>query len=90
CELRDVTGNVVAGNVGGDAGFYAVGGNLQVGSIGADAELMDLKDTIEVGSIGGDLELQATFPAGSYTRLNVGGDASVLLPNNANLSIRAA
>ncbi len=90
CELRDVTGNVVAGNVGGDAGFYAVGGNLQVGSIGADAELMDLKGTIEVGSIGGDLELQATFPAGSYTRLNVGGDASVLLPNNANLSIRAA
>jgi Putative adhesin len=90
CELRDVTGNVVAGNVGGDAGFYAVGGNLQVGSIGADAELMDLKGTIEVGSIGGDLELQATFPTGSYTRLNVGGDASVLLPNNPNLSIRAA
>src|SRR5207247_3223829 len=42
------------------------------------------------GSIGGDIELQAAFPAGSHTRLNVGGDASIELPENANLSIRAA
>ena len=90
CELRDVKGDVVVGNVGGDTGFYNVGGNLQVGSIGADAQLVDLKGAIEVGSIGGDLELQAAFPAGSYTRLNVGGDASVALPKNPNLSVRAA
>ncbi len=90
CELRDVKGNVVVGNVAGDTGFYNVGGNLQVGSIGSDAQLMDLKGAIEVGSIGGDLELQAAFPAGSYTRLNVGGDASVALPKNPNLSVRAA
>ncbi len=90
CELRDVKGDVVVGNVAGDTGFYNVGGNLQVGSMGSDAQLVDLKGAIEVGSIGGDLELQAAFPAGSYTRLNVGGDASVLLPKNPSLSIRAA
>jgi hypothetical protein len=36
------------------------------------------------------MELQATFPAGSRTRMNVGGDAVVVLPENPNLSIRAA
>jgi len=89
-ELRDVQGVVEVGNVGGDASFNGVGGNLQVGSVGGDAELTGLKAAIEVGSIGGDLDLQATFPASSHTRLNVGGDASVELPDNPNLSIRAA
>jgi len=90
CELRDVQGAVEIGNVGGEASITGVGGDLQVGSIGGDAELMGLKGAIEVGGIGGDLELQATFPAGSHTRLNAGGDASVKLPGNPDLSIRAA
>ena len=89
-ELGDVQGVVEVGNVGGDARFKGVGGNLQVGSVGGDGELRGLKAAIEVGRIGGDLELQATFPAGSHTRLNVGGDARVDLPVNPNLSIRAA
>jgi SHOCT-like domain len=89
-QLRDVLGIVEVANVGGDASFKDVGGNLQVGSIGGDGVLSGLKAAMEVGSIGGDLELQATFPAGSRTRLNVGGDASIELPENANLSIRAA
>jgi hypothetical protein len=90
CELREVQGAVEAGNVGGEASIIGVGGNLQVGSIGGDAELMGLKGAIEVGNIGGELELQATFPPSSHTRLNVGGDASVKLPGNPDLSIRAA
>jgi len=89
-ELGDVQGVVEVGNVGGDARFKGVGGNLQIGSVGGDGELRGLKAAIEVGRIGGDLELQATFPAGSHTRLNVGGDARVDLPVNPNLSIRAA
>ncbi len=89
-ELLEVRGIVEVGNVGGDASFRGVGGNLQVGSIGGDGVLSGLQAAMEVGSIGGDLELQATFPAGSHTRLNVGGDASIELPENANLSIRAA
>jgi hypothetical protein len=90
CELRDVQGMVEVGNVGGDTSLYGVGAELQIGSIGGDAELMGLKAAAEVGNVGGDLELQATFPAGSHSRLNVGGDASVILPENPNLSIRAA
>jgi SHOCT-like protein len=89
-ELSDIQGIVEVGNVGGDASFKGVGGNLQVGRVGGDGELTGLKAAIEVGSIGGDLELQATFPVGSHTRLNVGGDASVELPENPNLRIRAA
>jgi SHOCT-like domain len=89
-EFSDVQGIVEVGNVGGDASFRGVGGNLQIGSIGGDGALTGLKAAVEVGSIGGDLELQATFPAGSHTRLNVGGDASIELPENANLNIRAA
>ena len=90
CTSGDVQGIVEVGNVGGDASFKGVGGNLQVGSIGGDGELLGLKAAIEVGSIGGDLELRATFPAGSHTRINVGGDASVELLDIANLSIHAA
>ena len=89
-DLSDVQGIVEVGNVGGDASFKGVGGNLQVGSIGGDGDLSGLNAALEVGSVGGDLELQAAFPAGSHTRLNVGGDASIALPENANLSIRAA
>ena len=89
-ELLEVRGIVEVGNVGGDASCRGVGGNLQMGSIGGDGVLSGLQAAVEVGSIGGDLTLQATFPAGSHTRLNVGGDASVELPENANLSIRAA
>jgi hypothetical protein len=89
-ELRNVLGTVEVANVGGDASFRGVGGNLQVGSIGGDGVLSGLQAAMEVGSIGGDLELQASFPAGSHTRLNVGGDASIELPQDANLSIRAA
>jgi hypothetical protein len=90
CEIRDVQGAVEVGQVGSDGSINNVGGDLQLGSVGSDAGLKDLRGNVEVGSIGGDMELQATFPAGSRTRMNVGGDAVVVLPENPNLSIRAA
>lgn len=90
CDLRNVQDVVEVGNVGGDARIIDIGGNLQVGNIGGDGELLGLQGNIEAGSVGGDLELQGTFPAGSRTRMNIGGDASVELPDNPNLNIRAA
>ncbi len=90
CELQDIQGVVAIGNIGGDGNFAGVGGILHVGSIGGDAELEGLQGAIEVGSIGGDLSLEAAFPADSHTRLNVGGDASIRLPDNPNLSIQAS
>ncbi|TMB84221.1 MAG: DUF4097 domain-containing protein [Chloroflexi bacterium] len=89
CELRDVQDDVEVGYVGGDVSFKGVGGTLQVGNCGGDAELKGIQGSIEVGSIGGDLELQAAFPVDTRTRLIVGGDATITLPDNPDLSIRA-
>ncbi len=90
CEIHDVQDAVEVGQIGGDGNITEVGGNLQVGSVGGDAALKDLGGNIEAGNIGGDMELRAAFPAGSRTRMNVGGDASITLPDNPDLSIRAA
>jgi DUF4097 and DUF4098 domain-containing protein YvlB len=90
CELLNVQDTVEVSQVSGDGTFINIGGNLQIGNIGGDAELNDLRGNVEVGSIGGDMELIATFPAGSHAHMNVGGDASVALPDNPNLSIQAA
>src|SRR5713226_2204363 len=89
CSIRDVQGDVETGYIGGDASFNGVGGNLQVGRVGSDASLKGLAGSSEVGSVGGDLSLQAIFPPDSRTRLNVGDDAVIVLPDNPNLSIRA-
>ncbi|MDQ6645014.1 MAG: hypothetical protein M3Y76_11245, partial [Chloroflexota bacterium] len=90
CSIHDVQGNVEMGYIGSDASFNGIGGNVQVGRIGSDASLKGLQGSIEVGSVGGDLSLQATFPAASRARLNVGGDASVVLPDNPSLTIQAS
>jgi len=90
CEIHDMQDAVEVGQIGGDGDITEVGGNLQVGNVGGDAALKNLGGNIEVGNIGGDMDLRAAFPAGSRTRMNVGGDASVVLPDNPNLSIRAA
>src|SRR5262249_59896213 len=78
------------GQVGIDGSINNVGGYLEIGNVSSDAGLKDLRGNVEVGAIGGDMELRAAFPAGSRTRMNVGGDAVVILPENPNLSIRAA
>ncbi|HEU0003110.1 MAG TPA: hypothetical protein VFQ36_19520 [Ktedonobacteraceae bacterium] len=90
CVLRSVSGVAEVGNVGGDASFNDIGGNLQMGNIGGDASFKNLQSSIEVGNIGGDLALEAAFPAGSATRLHVGGDAVVMLPPHPDLNLRAA
>src|SRR5712692_3429466 len=90
CEIRDVQGAVEVGQVGSNGSINAVGGDLQLGNVGGDAGLKDVRGNVEVGTIGGDMELRAAFPAGTRTRMNVGGDALVVLPENPNLSIRAA
>src|SRR6266567_3176670 len=90
CVLRDVQGVVEIGNVGSEASFSRLGGNMQAGNIGGDASLKGLQGSIEIGSVGGDLVLEAAFPAGSSTRLHVGGDAMVRLPDHPDLNVRAA
>ncbi len=89
CVLRDVQGEVEVGFVGGDGSFKGIGDDVQVGNIGGDGGLKGIQGGVEVGSIGGDLELQSSFPVDTRTRLIVGGDASIVIPDDADLSIRA-
>ncbi|MBV9689698.1 MAG: hypothetical protein JO202_08290 [Ktedonobacteraceae bacterium] len=89
CRLRDVQGDVALGHIGSSVELVGVGGNLRAGSIGSDAQFKGVHGSIEVGHIGANLLLQADFPPDSATRLLVGGDVCIMLPENANLSISA-
>jgi len=40
-----------------------------------------------MSNVGGNLHLEATFPAGSHAHFHVGGNASIALPGDANLSL---
>ncbi len=88
-SIRDVQGDIEIGHTGSDISINGAGGNLRVGSIGGDASLKGVQGGIETVNVGGDVYLQGAFPPDSATRMNVGGDAAVVLPDNANLSIRA-
>jgi SHOCT-like domain len=89
CLLRYVGGTAEIGNIGGDASFKNIGGNVQAANIGGDASLESLQGSIEIGNVGGDLALDASFPAGSVTRMHVGGDAAIKLPPHPDLTFRA-
>lgn len=89
CALSTVQSNVEVGNISGDLNCQAVGSNLRVGRVAGDAELSAITGSVEISTVGGDLDLHASFPPASRTQIKVGGDASVVLPANANLSISA-
>jgi hypothetical protein len=89
CVVRDATGGIEIGNVGGDASFQNIRESMNVGNIGGDASMKDIQSAVEAGNIGGDLLLDATFPAGSSTRLHIGGDAVLRLPTPCDLAITA-
>jgi hypothetical protein len=87
--LRDINGGVELGRVGGDLDCREVAGQLRVSHVLADAVLKRVHASLEIGTVEGDLSLQADFPPGSATRLNVNGDAVLSLPAQANLTLRA-
>jgi len=89
CELSAVQSNAEVGNISGDLTCRAVGSNLRIGRVAGDAELSDITGSVEISTVGGDLDLHASFPPDSRTQIKVGGEASVVLPENANLSISA-
>ncbi|MFQ3634177.1 hypothetical protein, partial [Roseiflexus sp.] len=88
-DMRNISGDLSIGSVGGDAVFVDVGGALKAGSIGGDLTLRNVTSATHIGHIGGDLTLAMQFAPDSVTRLNVGGDARVELPSDANLTVRA-
>jgi hypothetical protein len=89
CELQDIQGNVSVKHIGVHVHVAGVGGNLRLGHVGAQAEIRGVQGTVELGHIGGNLELQAHFPPESVTNVHVGGNATIDLPDVANVTIQA-
>ena len=88
-KINNVQKGLNIGNIGGDADIIGVGEDVKAGRIGSDANLRGLGGSIHIGGIGGDLDLQATFAPTCRAQLHVGGDADIVLPDNANLALQA-
>ncbi|MBX5451391.1 hypothetical protein [Thermogemmatispora sp.] len=88
-RLQTIASDVRLGNVGGDVSGVALAGLIRLGHVGGDLDLSEVSGAVEAGAIGGDLSLAGAFPPGSHTRLRVGGDARIILPEQANLKIEA-
>ena len=88
CVIHSVTGDVSMGSVGGDCTINAVDGAVRLGNVGGDAHVRAQGADVQIGNIGGDLHLASAFPAGSSTRVTVGGDAVIELPPEPNLTLR--
>nr|BBH92757.1 hypothetical protein KTA_09560 [Thermogemmatispora argillosa] len=87
--LRDINGEVEIGRIGGDLDGRELAGHLKISQVLADAVLKRVHASLEIGAIEGSLSLQADFPEGSLTRLNVAEDTVLSLPAQANLTLRA-
>lgn len=88
-EIRAVTGDVRLGSVGGDATIVDAQGDIHLGPVGGDAELRTARGSVRAGLVGGDLHLQSAFPTDGTAGLQVGGDATIELPAEPNLTIQA-
>jgi hypothetical protein len=90
CTLSNIRQDIQLGYIGSDVDISNVGGNVQVNSIGSDANLRNIAGSVNIGSIGSDLHLQGHFAAGTVSHVRVGGDATLLLPSEPNLTIHAS
>jgi DUF4097 and DUF4098 domain-containing protein YvlB len=89
CSINEVDGELRLGSVGGDCAIKDIGGNIRMGSVSGDCAINSERSDVRIGNVGGDLALVAAFPADSATGINVGGDASIKLPRQPNLTVRA-
>ncbi|MBX5450037.1 SHOCT-like domain-containing protein [Thermogemmatispora sp.] len=87
--LRDISGEIEIGQIGGDLDGRELAGHLKISQVLTDAVLKRVRASLEIGSVEGSLSLQADFPEGSSTRLNVNEDVVLTLPAQANLTLRA-
>jgi hypothetical protein len=89
-QLRNVQGDVELGSTGSELKLTEVAGNVQVGKVGGNASIQAIQGTTTLGRVGGNLSLQTTFPVDSVSRFSVGGNTTIELPVDANLTIQAA
>lgn len=93
-----VGGSLDAESIGARLQCAAVGGNCRIAnSRNAEVAVSNVGGSLQMSgmalmhscNVGGSLQLDADFPVGSSTHLLVGGSATVILPERANLSIHA-
>jgi hypothetical protein len=88
--VREVAGELRLGAIGGNCAVAQVAGNLRVGPVGGNAEILATGDVLEVGNIGGNLMLDAApLTVADRAQIIVGGNARLVLPDDADLSIHA-
>jgi hypothetical protein len=97
CAVRQVEGDVRArevaeltlGGVAGDLDLDRVAGRLGLGRVEGDARLRGALRGLDDVRIEGDLALETGFLPGEAYELEVGGDASVSIPQGADLYLDA-
>ena len=88
-SIRGTQGNVSIQVIGSDLALTDIGGEIRFNTVGSDAILKNIHGQVNAGNIGADLHLQAGFAPESVSHLNVGGDATIILPTDPNLTIQA-
>jgi hypothetical protein len=97
CSVRTVDGDVQApdvtelalGTVSGDLHLDRVTGRLALERVDGDATLRGAFGGFGPAHIGGDLTLDTTFASGREYRATVDGDATVYVPEDADLTLHA-
>jgi hypothetical protein len=97
CSVRSVDGDMQAtditslalGTVGGDLHLDRVMGRLALERVGADTTLRGAMAGLGPAHIGGDLTLDTSFAPGREYRATVDGDATVYVPEDADLTLHA-
>lgn len=88
-QIERVSGDVQLSVTGGDAQVERVEGSVRIGHVGGDAQVESARGGVQISNVGGDLHLNTAFPAESASAITVGGDATIELPRDASLTLRA-
>ncbi|QBD79130.1 hypothetical protein EPA93_25370 [Ktedonosporobacter rubrisoli] len=96
-QIDGVGGNLDADNVGVHLHCNRVSGNARVNNCqNAEISLQSVSGNLNVdnaavmqsSSVSGNLQVYANFPAQGVTRLRAGGNATLILPDNASTKLR--
>ncbi|WP_322489731.1 DUF4097 family beta strand repeat-containing protein [Chloroflexus sp.] len=87
-EIGKLAGGQI-GTIGGDCKLAGVTGDLAIGNVGGDCAIKQAGGNLTINAVGGDLSLRANLNAGSVIRAQVGGDATIHLPETPDLALTA-
>lgn len=88
-DARGIEKALLCTTVGADCRVQdCAGAEVIISNVGENLQI-EGKASGRMSVIGDCLEWQTTFPAGSSTRLHVGGDATVTLPDDVSLTLYA-